>query len=260
MAIIGDNDDGPKPAFAESLDQTLRRAIAIAQERHHPQASEEHLLLALTDDPDAAVVMRGCGVDLDALRRSISAALSYLAETPLAERTAPETSSGFKAIVQRAVVHVQMTRRDRGVTGADVLAAAFAEPAAAELLQEQGMTRYDATSYISHGTAKGDRDSHGGIGGEGPHAADRPQGLLAEVRLLNDDYTPMEFVVAVLERVFDHDRETATRIMLEIHNAGFGTCGVYPHDAAAAKVTEVLAFARQHQHPLHCFLAPSGSA
>jgi ATP-dependent Clp protease adaptor protein ClpS len=83
---------------------------------------------------------------------------------------------------------------------------------------------------------------------------------LAEVRLLNDDYTPMEFVVHVLEHMFDKDRETAIRIMLEIHENGVGTCGIFPNDAADAKVAEVLGFAREHQHPLHCILVQSSSA
>jgi ATP-dependent Clp protease adaptor protein ClpS len=115
---------------------------------------------------------------------------------------------------------------------------------------------------ISHGIAKGDRPLHGRAGEEGPGsqaALNEPTGLLAEVRLLNDDYTPMEFVVHVLERVFDKDRETATRIMLEIHDKGVGTCGIYPYDAADAKVTEVLSFAREHQHPLHCVLERGSS-
>jgi ATP-dependent Clp protease adaptor protein ClpS len=125
------------------------------------------------------------------------------------------------------------------------------------LLQEQGVTRYDATRYISHKMAK-------------PVSSDRAveketgqqnvPGLLAEVRLLNDDYTPMEFVVHVLERVFGKDRETATRIMLEIHNEGVGACGIYPHHVADAKMTEVLDLARQHQHPLQCVLEQSSSA
>ena len=67
----------------------------------------------------------------------------------------------------------------------------------------------------------------------------------------------MEFVVHVLERVFDKDRETATRIMLEIHNGGTGTCRIYPYDAADAKVREVLDFAREHQQPLQCVLEPA---
>jgi ATP-dependent Clp protease adapter protein ClpS len=90
-------------------------------------------------------------------------------------------------------------------------------------------------------------------------ASDAPSGLLAEVRLLNDDRTPMEFVVQVLVRIFGKDRETATRIMLEIHNGGGGTCGIYPYDIADAKVTEVLNFARRHQHPLQCVLQRSSS-
>jgi ATP-dependent Clp protease adaptor protein ClpS len=86
-----------------------------------------------------------------------------------------------------------------------------------------------------------------------------PSGLLAEVRLLNDDHTPMEFVVHVLEWVFGKDRETATRIMLEIHNEGFGTCGIYPYDIADAKVAEALHLAHRHEHPLQCVLERSSS-
>jgi len=87
--------------------------------------------------------------------------------------------------------------------------------------------------------------------------SDTPSGLLAEVRLLNDDYTPMEFVIQILEGVFGKDRETATRIMLEVHNEGYGACGIYPYDIADAKVTEVINFARRREHPLQCVLEPS---
>ena len=90
--------------------------------------------------------------------------------------------------------------------------------------------------------------------------ADMAAGLLSEVRLLNDDSTPMEFVIYVLERVFGKDRETATLIMLDIHNEGVGACGIYPHDVADAKVTEVSGLARQHEHPLQCVREPITSA
>jgi ATP-dependent Clp protease adaptor protein ClpS len=86
-----------------------------------------------------------------------------------------------------------------------------------------------------------------------------PSGLLAEVRLLNDDQTTMEFVVQVLEEIFGKDRETATRIMLETHREGFGICGIYPYDIAETKVTEVLSFARRHGHALQCVLERSSS-
>jgi ATP-dependent Clp protease adapter protein ClpS len=243
------------PVFSPSLDESLRRALAIAEERRHQYATVQHLLLALTDDPDATVVMRACKVDLERLRRAVSVSQSTVNESQLASGTAPQTSSSFQDIVHRAVIHMQSTRGDRVVTGAHVLAQVFAERAAAELLREQGMTRYDATSYISHGVAKEDRALHGhGENEPEPQVVSDELGLLAEVRLLNDDYTPMEFVVHVLERVFDKDRETATRIMLQIHEEGVGTCGIYPYDTADAKVTEVLNFARKHQHPLHCVL------
>jgi ATP-dependent Clp protease adaptor protein ClpS len=77
---------------------------------------------------------------------------------------------------------------------------------------------------------------------------------LYRVLILNDDYTPMEFVVHVLERFFQKDREAATRIMLHVHNHGVGECGVYTFEVAETKVTQVMDFARQHQHPLQCVM------
>ncbi|MFC3677200.1 MULTISPECIES: ATP-dependent Clp protease adapter ClpS [Ferrovibrio] len=73
-----------------------------------------------------------------------------------------------------------------------------------------------------------------------------------KVLLLNDDYTPMEFVVHVLERFFSKPREEATRIMLHVHQKGVGLCGVFTYEVAETKVTQVIDFARQHQHPLQC--------
>jgi ATP-dependent Clp protease adaptor protein ClpS len=69
----------------------------------------------------------------------------------------------------------------------------------------------------------------------------------------------MEFVVLVLEQVFDKDRETATRIMLEVHSEGFGVCGIFPYDIAEAKLTKVLSFARRDGQPLQCVLERSSS-
>jgi ATP-dependent Clp protease adaptor protein ClpS len=74
------------------------------------------------------------------------------------------------------------------------------------------------------------------------------------VLLLNDDYTPMEFVVHVLERFFNKDREAATRIMLLVHHNGIGECGIYTYEVAETKVTQVMDFARKHQHPLQCVM------
>ena len=75
---------------------------------------------------------------------------------------------------------------------------------------------------------------------------------LYRVLILNDDYTPMEFVVHVLERFFQKNREEATRIMLHVHRRGVGVCGVYTYEVAETKVTQVMDLARQNQHPLQC--------
>ncbi len=73
-----------------------------------------------------------------------------------------------------------------------------------------------------------------------------------KVLLLNDDYTPMEFVVDVIQRFFNKSREQATQIMLKVHTEGVGVCGVYPHGIAETKVNQVRNYAEEHQHPLQC--------
>jgi ATP-dependent Clp protease adaptor protein ClpS len=75
-----------------------------------------------------------------------------------------------------------------------------------------------------------------------------------KVLMLNDDYTPMEFVVHVLERFFSKSREEATTIMLHVHRRGVGVCGIFTYEVAETKVAQVMDFARRHQHPLQCIL------
>src|ERR1700739_686008 len=144
------------PTFSQSLEQSLHRALAIANERHHQYATLEHLLLSLIDDSDAAAVMRACSGDLDKLRTSLVNYLETEFEnlvTDGADDAKP--TAGFQRVIQRAVIHVQSSGREEG-TGANVLTAIFAEREshAAYFLQEQDMTRYDAVNYISHGIAK----------------------------------------------------------------------------------------------------------
>ena len=85
-------------------------------------------------------------------------------------------------------------------------------------------------------------------------APETKQPPLFSVVLLNDDYTPMEFVVDVLERFFRMDRETATRVMLEVHMKGKGVCGVFTFEIAETKVAQVMTYSRDNQHPLMCTL------
>ena len=98
----------------------------------------------------------------------------------------------------------------------------------------------------------GDGQNETGIATKTRTKAKKPS--LYKVLLLNDDYTPMEFVVMVLKRFFKMDLEQATRVMLHVHQKGVGVCGVFPYEVAETKVHQVMDFARENQHPLQCTL------
>ena len=103
------------------------------------------------------------------------------------------------------------------------------------------------------------RDAGGDDEGTGVGVATRTRSKTKKptpyrVLMLNDDYTPMEFVVLVLQRFFKMDMEQATQVMLHVHQRGVGVCGVFSYEVAETKVAQVIDFARQHQHPLQCTL------
>jgi ATP-dependent Clp protease adaptor protein ClpS len=98
----------------------------------------------------------------------------------------------------------------------------------------------------------GGRPDHGLLVEEAQPKVKQPP--LYNVVLLNDDYTPMEFVVDVLERFFRMDRSAATRVMLEVHTRGKGICGVFTYEIAETKVAQVTTYSRDNQHPLMCTL------
>lgn len=106
----------------------------------------------------------------------------------------------------------------------------------------------------------GDGSSIGGGGGRtGVGLATKPKTKTAKpalykVLMLNDDYTPMEFVVLTLQRFFKMSIEDATQVMLHVHQRGVGVCGIFTYEVAETKVTQVMDFARQHQHPLQCIM------
>ena len=142
--------------LSRNLEQTLHRALALANDRRHEYATLEHLLLALVDDTDAATVLRACGVDQDKLKRDLGEFLDKDLAGLVTERTGdPKPTAGFQRVVQRAAIHVQSSGRDE-VTGANVLVALFSEREshAVYFLQLQDMTRLDAVNFISHGIAK----------------------------------------------------------------------------------------------------------
>ncbi|HEX5006477.1 MAG TPA: ATP-dependent Clp protease ATP-binding subunit ClpA, partial [Hyphomonadaceae bacterium] len=144
------------PSLTPSLERALERALQLAGDRKHEYATLEHLLLALTEDEDAAEVMTACKLDIEKLRRDLA---NYLdndcASFVVEDGGQVHPTAAFQRVVQRAVLHVESSSKDE-VTGANVLVSIFAErdSHAAYFLQEQDMTRYDAVNYISHGVAK----------------------------------------------------------------------------------------------------------
>ncbi|MDJ0979233.1 MAG: ATP-dependent Clp protease adapter ClpS [Erythrobacter sp.] len=119
-------------------------------------------------------------------------------------------------------------------SGPSPIAPALARPLAADGDQDQGS------------------DSEVGIATKTRAKPKKPSQY--KVLMLNDDYTPMEFVVMVLKRFFSMDLEQATRVMLHVHQKGVGVCGIFPYEVAETKVNQVMDFARQNQHPLQCTL------
>lgn len=99
-----------------------------------------------------------------------------------------------------------------------------------------------------------DRKGRGGTGVVLQTRSKTKKPSLYKVLMLNDDYTPMEFVVHVLEHYFGKSRDEATQIMLHVHQRGVGLCGVYTFEVAETKVTQVIDYARKNQHPLQCTL------
>jgi ATP-dependent Clp protease adaptor protein ClpS len=128
-----------------------------------------------------------------------------------------------------------------------------------------GFSRRRSTQYLDGGNRVSERPEMSGIekrgGDESPTTGivvkakpKTKKPSMYKVLMLNDDYTPMEFVVHILERFFSKTRDEATRIMLHVHRRGVGICGVFTYEVAETKVTQVMDFARQHQHPLQCTL------
>jgi ATP-dependent Clp protease adaptor protein ClpS len=119
--------------------------------------------------------------------------------------------------------------------------------------------RHRASNLASATTASKEPKKNGDGNGTGTAVITRTKTQtkkpsMYRVLLLNDDYTPMEFVVIVLRKYFNKGQEDATRIMLHVHQQGVGECGVFTYEVAETKVTQVMDFARKHQHPLQCIM------
>ncbi|MGX1318498.1 ATP-dependent Clp protease adapter protein ClpS [Bradyrhizobium sp. USDA 377] len=225
------------PPCSETFKHSLQRATSAARARGRTHPGPQDLLIALIEDDDASPVMQACGIDPTRLRRDIEAA------------GATEPTTGLGHVLQLAFNEAQLSERTV-VTGADMLVELFAEPVG-RFLSAQGATRYDALVYLSHGIARG---------ATADDEANSSEAAYLEVVLLNDPYTPAEFVTFVLENVFGMSRERATAIVFSTHARKRGSCGIFPRTEAAAFRDKIQNLAAARQHPLRCVLLPAGDA
>lgn len=144
------------PTFSRNLEQTLERAVALANERQHELATLEHLLLSMLEDEDAIEVLTACGCEFERLRADLATYIDHQLKDIISDKVInARPTAGFQRVIQRAVSHVDSSGRKK-VTAANVLVAMFSEREsnAVFFLQEQDITRYDVVNYISHGIAK----------------------------------------------------------------------------------------------------------
>lgn len=149
--------------FTKTLEKAISQAFKIASEKNHQYVTLEHLLLSLTDEPDALNVMKACSVDTALLKENLEFYIDNELDNIInSEKEAePQPTAGFQRVIQRSIVHVQSSGKNE-VTGANILVSLFAEREshATYFLQEQEVTRYDVVNFISHGITKIDNFSY----------------------------------------------------------------------------------------------------
>lgn len=149
--------------------------------------------------------------------------------------------------VQAGVTEMVPVDLGCGVPGCRLVASSWTDLKMEDKTRRSVMSADDEDGESGNGS-----DSGTGVASKVLTKTKRPS--MYRVLILNDDYTPMEFVVHILERFFNKGREEATQIMLHVHHHGVGECGVYTYEVAETKVTQVMDFARRHQHPLQCVM------
>jgi restriction system protein len=191
--------------------------------------------------------LQACDANLDGLRAHLSSCL----QVAVANAQTPNLNTRLEAILQDAIIRKRQAKNIETINGADVLGImVIAESSASsrDLLRDYGMTRFDCHLYISHGLRKGEEIPMLETDNESE------RGML-DVKILNDDYTPLDFVVDLVERLFELDREIAEERARCCDRRGAAVCGTYPSKVAVAKATEVMTIARAHEYPLRCVTA-----
>lgn len=256
---------------ALDLEVSLHMTFVAARKLRYETISLEQLLLALLDNPRAADVLRGCAVDIEAMRADVSQIVrDSTSVAPGTDSVEPAASPEIQRVLQRAITRVMALRRSPGrrpnapkgtswvssflekwigrptVDGADVLASLLEEPVGSAVaeLQRHGVTRLAVTSVIAHGTTGTDPVTMFQLDDAASMA----------IVLENDDFTPMEFVVEVLQEHLGLPLESAVRVMLQVHHEGRAIAGRFPVDVATEKAERLRAAASQAGHPFRCLV------
>jgi len=229
---------------SSGLERALAGALEIAAAHRRKRATPGDLLIALIDDADAARVMHGTGIDLARLSADVLASMVGVADKRGVLLVRPKMTADLYTVLAQAGRYVKMVGRPF-ITTVDVLVELLSDPAG-EVLEKQGLTRHRAICFLSHGSMTNT-------------APAIPAGVaMVEIALVNDPYTPMEFVVWLLGEVFGLDRERAIKIMLTTHHEGAAACGLFPAAEAERLVARITDLAWENEHPLRCIaLAPT---
>jgi ATP-dependent Clp protease adapter protein ClpS len=230
--------------ISQEVEVCLHMAFVDARNKRHEFITVEHLLLGLLDVPSAGEVLRGCGANMDGLRSELTRHIDeHTPQIPKGREVDTQPTIGFQRVIQRAILGVQSSGK-KEVTGKNLLVALFDEDDshAKHFLRRQGIARLDILNYVSHGVTK----APGASSTEGIDTGD------VQVVIRDDHVTPMDFLARVLQQFFEMNRADAAETMLEIYRDGSAVCGLYPRKDGEALVDQVLAYAREHGHPLNC--------
>ncbi len=275
LSVIRDRGNQGRRLISEELSISLKRSFVEARELQSETVSLEQLLLALLHNPRVADVLLACSVHVGNLHNDLVAIVHHSTLSADGKTSVePQASPEYERTLQRAIIRVQATRGSgsrytglrraterllaifkpaagrAAVHGTDLLVAVFdeTETPAALALRRHGISRYDVTNFIAHGIKPS--------GATSPSPAQPLPPGRVDVVLVNDDFTPMEFVVKILQEQFMFDLEPAAAIMLKIHRDGRAVCGRFDSAVAARTAAAVRRAAHEEGHPLKCILEP----
>lgn len=249
--------------IAKELEIILHNAFVEARSRRHEYITAGHLMLAVLGNDSLAAVLGAVGLNLEDVRSDLVRIIEKA--TPIPDgKGEPDTqpTMQFQRAIQQAILDVQEGGRSL-VTSADVLLALLSDKNMAALFEKCGATRSQVLAIAAEIRSAAEkhvaRPKQGAqewvLLPESPPPGDGPPPRDAndlQVVLYNDDETPMQFVVDVLQKFFAMSKDDAAEAMLEVHREGVAMCGLYARAEAMALIEQVLAYSRGHGHPLRC--------